>query len=136
MKSLTRGRNCDNPFLIDLALCNNDDLVLDVSVLPPLGEKDHSLNEMHVRCDINTDSKISFYDYKNTNFDMICSVFNSDFHSRMNNVCCEWSSMFISEHFEWSPSSECSYKRFNFTNTAPVKLNDAAKSNLRPKLCP
>ena len=86
VKSLTRGRNCDNPSLIDLALCNNDDLVLDVSVLPPLGKKDHSLIEMHVRCDINTDSKTSFYDYKNTNFDMICSVFNSDFHSRMNNL--------------------------------------------------
>ena len=86
VKSLTRGRNCDNPFFIDLALCNNDDLVLDVSVLPPLGEKYHSLIEMRVRCDLNTDSKTSFYDYNNKNFDMICSVFNSDFHSRMNNL--------------------------------------------------
>ena len=36
-KSPTRGRNCNNPSLIDLALCN--DLVLDVSVLSPLRKK-------------------------------------------------------------------------------------------------
>ena len=35
VKSPTRGRNYDNPSLIDLALCNND-LVSDVSVLSPL----------------------------------------------------------------------------------------------------
>ena len=57
MKSPTRGRNCDNPSLIDLALCNNDDLVLDVSVLSPLGKSDHSLIEMQVICDINVDLK-------------------------------------------------------------------------------
>ena len=57
VKSPTRGRNCDNPSLIDLALCNNDDLVLDVSVLSPLGKSDHSLIEMQVRCDVNVDLK-------------------------------------------------------------------------------
>ena len=81
MKSQTRGRNCNNPFLIDLALCNNDDLVLDVSVLSPLGKSDHSLIEMQVRCDINVDLKACYFDFKNANFDMICSVFNSDFNS-------------------------------------------------------
>ena len=53
------------------------------------------------------------YDYKNANFDMIGSVFNSDFNSRMNNLpdINDQALMFISEHFEWSPSSACSYKR-------------------------
>ena len=86
VKSPTRGRNCDNPSLIDLALCNNDDLVLDVSVLSPLGKSDHSLIEMQVRCDINVDLKTYYYDYKNANFDMILLVFNSDFNSQMNNL--------------------------------------------------
>ena len=45
VKSPTRGRNCDNPSLIDLELCNNDDLVLDVSVLLPLGISYHSLTK-------------------------------------------------------------------------------------------
>ena len=44
VKSPTSGRNCDNPSIIDLALCNNDDLVLYVSVLSPLGKSDHSLS--------------------------------------------------------------------------------------------
>ena len=69
MKSPTRGRNCNNPSLIDLALCN--DLVLDVSVLSPLRKSDNSLIEMQVRCDINVDVKTYHYDYKNANFDMI-----------------------------------------------------------------
>ena len=81
MKSPTRGRNCDNPSLIDLALCNNDDLVLDVSVLSPLGKIDHLLIEMQVTCNINVDLKTYYCDNKNVNFDMIPSVFNSDFNS-------------------------------------------------------
>ena len=61
VKSPTRGRNFDNPSLTDLTLCNNDDLVLDVSVLSPLGKSDHSLIEMQVRCDINVDLKTYYY---------------------------------------------------------------------------
>ena len=68
-KSPTRGRNCNNPSLIDLASCN--DLVLDVSVLSPLRKSDNSLIEMQVPCDINVDVKTYHYDYKNANFDMI-----------------------------------------------------------------
>ena len=75
MKSPTRGINCNNPSLIDLALCN--DLVLDISVLSPLGKSDNSLIEMQVKCDINVDVKTYHYDYKNANFDLIHSVFNS-----------------------------------------------------------
>ena len=75
MKSPTRGRNCNNPSLIDLALCN--DLVLNTSVLSPLGKSDNSLIEMQVKCDINVDVKTYHCDYKNANFDLIHSVFNS-----------------------------------------------------------
>ena len=67
-------------------MCNNDDLVLDVSVLSPLGKSDHSLIEMQVRCDINVDLKTYYYDYKNANFDMIHSVFNTDFNSQLNHL--------------------------------------------------
>ena len=52
-----------------------------VSVISQLGKSDHSLTEMQVRCDINVDLKTYYYDYKNANFDMIRSVFNSDFNS-------------------------------------------------------
>ena len=102
MKSPTRGRSYDNPSLIDLALCNNDDLVLDVSVLSPLGKSDHSVIEIQVRCDINVALQTDHYDYKNANFNMIRSVFNSDFNSQLNDlsVWCKRSCMFISEHFE------------------------------------
>ena len=68
VKRPTRGTNCDNPSFIGLALCNNDDLVLDVSVISQLGKSDHSLTEMQVRCDINVDLKTYYYDYKNENF--------------------------------------------------------------------
>ena len=67
-------------------MCDNDDLVLDVSVLSPFGKSDHSLIEMQVRCDINVDLKTYHYDYKNANFDMIHSVFNSDFNSQLNHL--------------------------------------------------
>ena len=60
--------------------------MLDVSVLSPLGKSDHSLIEMQVRCDINVDLKTYYYDYKNANFDMIHSVFNSDFNSQLNDL--------------------------------------------------
>ena len=86
VESPTTGRNCDNPSPIDLALSNNDGLVLDVSILSPLGKSDHSLIEMQVTCDINVDLKTYYYDYKNANFDMILLVFNSDFNSQMNNL--------------------------------------------------
>ena len=75
VKCPTRGRNFDNPYLIDLALCNNDDLVLDVSLLSSLGKSDHSLIEKQVRCDINVDLKTYYYDYKNATFHMIPSAF-------------------------------------------------------------
>ena len=89
VKSPTRGRNRDNASLIVLALCDNDDLVLDVSFLSPLEKSDHSLIEMQVRCDrcdINVDLKTYYFDYKNANFDMIHSVFNSDFNSQLNDL--------------------------------------------------
>ena len=135
VKSPTRGRNCDNPSLIDLALCNNDDLVLDVSVLSPLGKSDHSLIEMQVRCDINVDLKTYYYDYKNANFDMIRSVFNNDFNSQLNDLSdvndqvCLLLNTLNEALSQYVPIKEC-----NFTNTAPVKLNGTAKSKkLRQK---
>ena len=128
------GRNCDNPSLIDLALCDNDDLVLDVSVLSPFGKSDHSLIEMQVRCDINVDLKTYYYDYKNANFDMIHSVFNNDFNSQLNDLSdvndqvCLLLNTLNEALSQYVPIKEC-----NFTNTAPVKLNGTAKSKLRQK---
>ena len=130
MKSPTRGRNCDNPSLIDLALCNNNDLEFDVSVLSPLGKSDHSLIEMQARCDINVDLKTYYYDYKNVNFDMIRSVFNRDFNSQLNDlpdvndrVCLLVNTLNEAQDV---PIKEC-----KFTSTVPAKLNGTAKSKLR-----
>ena len=69
-----------------VCFCNNDGLVIDVSVLSPLGKSDHSLIEMQIRSDINVYLKTYYFDYKNANFGMIRSVFNSDFNSQMNNL--------------------------------------------------
>ena len=134
VKSPTRGRNCDNPSPIDLVLCNNDDLVLDVSVLSPFGKSDHSLIEMQVRCDINVDLKTCYYDYKNAKSDMIRSVFNSDFNSQLNDLSdvndqvCLLVNTLNESLAQYVPIKEC-----KFTNTAPVKLNGTAKSTLREK---
>ena len=121
MKSPTRGRNCDNPSLIDLALCNNDDLVLDV--LSPLGKSDHSLIEMQVRCDINVDLKTYYYDYKNANFDMIRLVFNSDFNSGMNDLSAVNDQVYLLVNtLNEATAQHVPIKECKFTNTAPVKL--------------
>ena len=134
MKSPTRGRNCDNPSLIDLALCNNDDLVLDVSVLSPLRKIDHLLIEMQVTCNINVDLKTYYCDYKNANFDMIPSVFNSDFNSRMNNLTDVNEQVYLSGNtLNKALSQHVPIKECKFANTAPVKLNGTTKSNLRQK---
>ena len=135
VKSPTTGKNCDNPSLIDLALCNNDDLVLDVSVLSPLGKSDHSLIEMQVICGINVGLKTYYYDYKNANFDMIRSVFNSDFNSRMNNLSDVNDQVCLLVNFlnealaQHVPIKEC-----KFTNTAKVKLNGTAKPKAKTKI--
>ena len=115
-------------------MCNNDDLVLDVSVLSPLGKSDHSLIEIQVRCDINVDLKTYYYDYKNANFDMIRSIFNSNFNSQLNDLSdvkdqvCLLVKNLNEALAQYVPIKEC-----NFTNTAPVKLNGTAKSTLRQK---
>ena len=118
VKSPIRGRNCDNPTLIDL----------------PLVKSDHSLIDVQVRCDITVDLKTYYYDYKNANFHMIRSVFNSDFNCQMNHlsnvndqVCLLVNTLneALAQHV---PTKEC-----EFTNTAPVKLNGTAKSMLRQK---
>ena len=132
VKSPTRGRNCDNPSHIDLALCSNNDLVLDVSVLSPLGKSDHSFIEMQVRCDINVDLKTYYYDHKNANFDMIRSVFNSDFNSRMNDLSDVNDQVrLLVSTFNEALAQHVPIKECKFTNTAPVKLNSTAKSKLR-----
>ena len=47
VKSSTRGRNSDNPSLLDLVLSNNNNNLIDnVSLLPPLGKSDHSTIEV------------------------------------------------------------------------------------------
>ena len=84
-----------------------------------------------VRCDTNVDLKTYYYDYKNANFDMIHSVFNSDFNSQLNDLSdvCLLVNTLNEALAHCVPINEC-----NFTNTAPVKLNGTAKSKkLRQK---
>ena len=65
---------------------------------------------------------------------MILSIFNSDFNSKLNDLSDVNDQVYLlvntlneglAQHV---PIKEC-----NFTNTAPVKLNGTAKSNLRQK---
>ena len=85
---------------------------------------------MQVRCDIDVDLKTYYYDYKNANFDMIHSVFNSDFNSQLNDLSdvCLLVNTLNEALAHYVPINEC-----NFTNTAPVKLNGTAKSKIRQK---
>ena len=48
MKSSTRSRNSENPSLLYLVINNNDDLIDNVSLLPPLDKSDHSAVEVLV----------------------------------------------------------------------------------------
>ena len=109
--------------------------MLDVSVLSPLGKSDHSLIEMQVICGINVGLKTYYYGYKNANFDMIHSIFNSDFNSRMNNLSDVNDQVCLLVNFlnealaQHVPIKEC-----KFTNIATVKLNGTAKPKAKTKI--
>ena len=80
MKSSTRGRNSDNPSLLDLVLSNNDDLIDSVSLLPPLGKSDHSTIEALVNYSSNNSTDKFYLDYNNADFDSMRKIFNDEFN--------------------------------------------------------
>ena len=63
VKNSTRGRNSDNPSLLDLVLSNNDDLIDNVSLLPPLGKSDHSTIEVLLNYSSNNSTDKFYLDY-------------------------------------------------------------------------
>ena len=79
VKSSTRGRNSDNPSLLDLVLSNNDDLTDNVSLLPHLGKSDHSTIEILVNYSSNNTTDKFYLDYNNANFDSMINIFNGEF---------------------------------------------------------
>ena len=79
VKSSTRGRNSDNPSLLDLVLSNNDDLIDNVSLLPHLGKSDHSTIEVLVNYSSNNSTDKFYLDYNNANFDSMRNIFNGEF---------------------------------------------------------
>ena len=82
MKSSTRGRN---PSLLDLVLSNNDDLIDNVSLLPPLGKSDHSTIEVLVNYSWNNSTDKFYLDYKNADFDNMRKIFNDEYNVTLKN---------------------------------------------------
>ena len=78
--STTKGRNSDNPSLLDLVLSNNDVLIDNVSLLPPLGKSDHSTIEVLVNYSSNNSTDKFYLDYKNADFDSMRKIFNDEFN--------------------------------------------------------
>ena len=85
VKSSTRGRNSDNPSLLDLVLSNNDDLFDNVSFLSPFGKRDHSTLEVLVNYSSNNSTDKFYLDYKNTDFDSMRKIFNDEFNVTLKN---------------------------------------------------
>ena len=85
MKSSTRGRNSDNPSLLDLVLSNNDDLIDNVSLLSPLGKSDHSTVKVLINYSSNNSSDKFYLDYKNADFDNMRKIFNDEFNVTLKN---------------------------------------------------
>ena len=86
VKSSTRGRNSDNPSLLDLVLSNNDDLFDNVSLLSPFGKSDHSTLEVLVNYSSNNSTDKFYLDYKNTDFDSMRKIFNDEFNVTLKKI--------------------------------------------------
>ena len=59
-----------------MVLSNNDDLIDNVSLLPPLGKSHHSTIEVLVNYSSNNSTDKFYLDYNNADFDSIQKVFN------------------------------------------------------------
>ena len=71
---------------------------------------------------------------KNANFNMICSVFNSDFNSQMNNLSDVNDQICLVNTLNEALAQQVPIKECKFTNTAPVKLNGTAKLKAKTKI--
>ena len=80
VKSSARGRNSDNPSLLDLVLSNNDGLIDNVSLLPPLGKSDYSTIEVLVNYSSNNSTDNFYLNYKNADFDSMGKIFSDEFN--------------------------------------------------------
>ena len=78
--STTKGRNSDNPSLLDLVLSNNDVLIDNVSLLPPLSKSDYSTIEVLVNYSSNNSTDKFYLDYKNADFDSMRKIFSDEFN--------------------------------------------------------
>ena len=71
---------------------------------------------------------------KNANFNTICSVFNSDFNSQMNNLSYVNDQVCLVNTLNEALAQQVPIKECKFTNTAPVKLNGTVKLRQKERL--
>ena len=134
MKCSTRGRNSDNPSLLDLVLSNNDDLIDNVSLLPPLGKSDHSTIEVLVNYLSNNSTDKLYLDYNNDDFDSMRKIFNDEFSVTLKNFTDvnDQLSYFVKTlniaKESFIPRKKCFINSINH-----IKLDETARSTLRKK---
>ena len=134
LKCSTRGRNSDNPSLLDLVLSNNDDLIDNVSLLPPLGKSDHSTIEVLVNYLSNNSTDKLYLDYNNDDFDSMRKIFNDEFSVTLKNFTDvnDQLSYFVKTlniaKESFIPRKKCFINSINH-----IKLDETARSTLRKK---
>ena len=85
VKSSARGRNSDNSSLLYFVMSNTDDLIDNVSLLPPLSKSDHSTVEVLVNYSSNNSTDKFYLDYNNVDFDSMQKIFNDEFNIILKN---------------------------------------------------
>ena len=134
--STTKGRNSDNPSLLDLVLSNNDVLIDNVSLLPPLSKSDYSTIEVLVNYSSNNSTDKFYLDYKNADFDSMRKIFSDEFNVTLkwpkwpdiNDQITYFVKTFNIAEESFFPRKQC----FNSTRNH-IKLDKTAKSKLRKK---
>ena len=81
------SNNCFFMWKVDLVLSNNDDLIDNVSLLPPLGKSDHFTIEVSVNYSNNGTDKF-YLDYNNTDFGSMKKIFNDEFNVTLKGCLC------------------------------------------------
>ena len=94
----TRGRNSDNPSLIDLVLTNNNEIIDSTTVLPPLGKSDHGIVEVLLQDFSFDESYDTYWDYARGDYDSMNKMFDIE--------CCNlFLSYFIRSIFLWQQNT-------------------------------
>ena len=79
----TRGRGTDNPSLIDLFLCSNEDDVQDVEVDSPLGKSDHSVVKVTYCAHACKNSKKVVFNYEKGDYNLMKKLMSLDWKEKL-----------------------------------------------------